>query len=158
MACRRGFEHEGWMVRSIADAPGGAGQSAPAAGPPRARVLVVEDELIIAWQLSEAIQELGHEVCGMAADAAEAVTLAAQFLPDLVLIDIRLRRGTDGVAAAAAIRAERPVPVVFCTAFAEDPSTRARLEAVGALGVVSKPVRAEVLRPLLERALAAREA
>jgi CheY-like chemotaxis protein len=119
--------------------------------------MIVEDELIIAWQLSEAIQELGHEVCGMAADAAEAVALATQLLPDLVLIDVRLRRGTDGVAAAAAIRAERPVPIVFCTAFAEDPSTRARLEAVGALGVLSKPINTEALRPLVERALVARD-
>jgi CheY-like chemotaxis protein len=145
------------MVRSIADAPGGAGQSTPAAEPSRARVLIVEDELIIAWQLSEAVQELGHEVCGMAADATEAVALATQLLPDLVLIDVRLRRGTDGIAAAAAIRAERPVPIIFCTAFAEDPSTRARLTGVGAAGVLSKPIRAEALRPVIERALAARE-
>jgi two-component system, response regulator PdtaR len=146
------------MGSSTADAPGGAGgQGTPAAEPLRARVLVVEDELIIAWQLSETIQELGHEVCGMAADATEAAALATQLLPDLVLIDVRLRRGTDGIAAAAAIRAERPVPVVFCTAFAEDPSTRARLEAVGAAGVLAKPVRTEALRAAIERALAARE-
>src|SRR3712207_1450175 len=130
------------MVRSIVDAPGGAGQSTPAAEPLRARVLIIEDELIIAWQLSEAIQEIGHEVCGMAADATEAVALAAQLLPDLVLIDVHLRRGTDGVAAAAAIRAERRAPVVFCTAFAEAPSTR----APGSRGLCRRPLQADPCR------------
>ena len=92
----------------------------------------------------------------MAADAAEAVRSPPPFA-DLVLMDVRLRRGTDGIAAAAAIRAERPVPIVFCTAFAEDPSTRARRGR----GRRRRPVEAdptEALRPLVERALVARTA
>ena len=64
------------------------------AGPPL-RVLVVEDELIIAWELSDMLTRLGHEVCGVAVDTAEALALAMQHRPDVVLMDVMLRRGDD---------------------------------------------------------------
>jgi CheY-like chemotaxis protein len=118
----------------------------------RLRVLIVEDELIIAWQLGEIMRELGHEVCGMASDGETAQRLAAELAPDLILMDVRLRAGRDGIETAAAIRAERTVPFVFCTAYADDPGTRRRLESV-ADAVVSKPIRAETLQAALTRAL-----
>lgn len=130
------------------DLSGGDGQLG---GAPGRRVLIVEDELIIAWELAEILQDLGYEVCGTAIDAEEAKRLVVELEPDLVLMDVRLRGNGDGITAAAAILAERPVPVVFCTAFAEDPTTRRRLESL-ATAVVAKPVRPDLLGRALARA------
>jgi CheY-like chemotaxis protein len=121
--------------------------------PPALRVLVVEDEVIIAWELGEMLGQLGHEVCGTAVDAAEAIAQAAESRPDLVLMDVRLRRGDDGITAARAIQAQHPVPVVFCTAYGNDPTTRARMLAASAAGVLSKPILLKDLRRAIAEAL-----
>lgn len=118
------------------------------------RVLVVEDELIIAWELSDMLARLGHEVCGIAVDTSEALALASEHRPDLVLMDVRLRRGDDGITAAAAIRAAMPARVVFSTAYANDPTTRARMLAAGAADILSKPVLIQDLRRALADAQA----
>jgi CheY-like chemotaxis protein len=118
-------------------------------GSPHLRILIVEDEVIIAWELSELLRQLGHEPLGIALDAAEAVEMAARLAPDLVLMDVRLRRGDDGVTAAEAIQARRPVRVVFATAYAQDPQTRARMLAANAAGILSKPILLSDLRRAL---------
>jgi CheY-like chemotaxis protein len=118
----------------------------------RRRILIVEDEAIIAWQLEIVLQELGYEVAGTALDAVEAIRLAAESTPDAILMDVRLGYGEDGITAAAQILKMRPIPVVFCTAFADDPSTAARIEALGA-AVLSKPIDSVALDALLGRAL-----
>jgi CheY-like chemotaxis protein len=120
----------------------------------RARVLIVEDELIIAWELGEMLAELGYEVCGMAADTAEALRLALETAPDLVIMDVRLRHGDDGIAAAEAIRAQQPVPILFSTAYAEDPTMRARMQAANAACILSKPIGPEAMRSAVAEALA----
>lgn len=130
---------------ALEEAPGKRG------GSQHLRILIVEDEVIIAWELSELLRQLGHEPLGIALDAAEAVEMAARLAPDLVLMDVRLRRGDDGVTAAQAIQARRPVRVVFATAYAQDPQTRARMLAANAAGILSKPILPDDLR----RALAA---
>lgn len=116
------------------------------------RVLIVEDEAIIAWELSTLVEEFGYEVCGVSARATEAVRLAEEAKPHVVLMDVCLARGDDGVTAAAQIKARSQVPVVFCTAFA-DPHTVERMEAVGAAGLLRKPIFPKDLKALLERVL-----
>jgi two-component system, response regulator PdtaR len=68
------------------------------------RVLLVEDEILTALDIEYLVQQLGYEVCGIAASAPEAVQAADELRPDLVLMDIRLARGTDGIQAAGEIR------------------------------------------------------
>jgi CheY-like chemotaxis protein len=114
------------------------------------QVLVVEDELIIAWHLADALTSFGCAVCGTAATVREAVRLAAETRPDLVLMDVRLRDGT-GLEAGERILAQRPVPIVFCTAYSEDPAIRVRLESLGAADILPKPVRLDHLEELLGR-------
>jgi CheY-like chemotaxis protein len=151
----------GWSIASGGADPAVVAGALPAdeatreAAPARrARVLIVEDELIIAWLLADLVQGLGYEVCGSAADEDEAVRLAGSTRPDLILMDVRLRGAGDGVRAAEAIRGVLPaVPVVFCTAYADDPATRARMAAAGAAGVLSKPILTEQLGPMLARLL-----
>jgi CheY-like chemotaxis protein len=115
------------------------------------RVLVVEDELIIAWELAEILTRLGCEVCGTAADAAQAVRLADELAPDVVLMDVRLRGKRNGIEAAEVIRARQAVGLVFCTAYAEDPASRERMLAAGALAILTKPIQPGALEEALAR-------
>lgn len=117
------------------------------------RVLVVEDEVIIAWEISETLQRLGYEVSGTARNKDEAVNAARDQRPDVVLMDVRLARGDDGIAAAREIVDERKVPVVFCTAYAHHPPTVSRIAAFPGAVLLAKPMRAPDLETALRRAL-----
>jgi CheY-like chemotaxis protein len=115
------------------------------------RILIVEDELIIAWHLGEIVEQLGCEICGSATTEAEAVRLALTSRPDLVLMDVRLGRGGDGIMAAQRIRAMLSVPIVFCSAYASDPVTLERMRAAGAAGILAKPILPDQLGAMLSR-------
>jgi CheY-like chemotaxis protein len=78
------------------------------------RVLVVEDEAIIGLLLSQVLSGRGHEVCGIAATEAEAIALAAQYKPDLLIVDAGLHDGS-GVSAVADILRARFIPHIFIT-------------------------------------------
>ena len=117
--------------------------------PPRARdgarqVLIVEDNSFIALGLRGDLEQLGHHVVGMAADAAEARQLFRERAPDLVLMDIRLGKD-DGIELTRQLYAERPVPVVIVSAFS-DAELVARASDVGVFGYLVKPVAPDSLR------------
>ena len=120
----------------------------------RARILIVEDEGLIALELEDHVRVMGYEVSGVVATGAGAVAQAAASAsaPDLVLMDIALRGPMDGLEAARQIRAARDVPVVFLTAFA-DGATRARAKDISPYGFVTKPYNADELRATIEAAL-----
>jgi CheY-like chemotaxis protein len=80
------------------------------------RILVVEDDPLIAMDLEAALAGMGHEPCGVSDRAAEAVRLAHERRPDVILMDVQLARGDSGIAAATVIAAELEIPVVFVTA------------------------------------------
>ncbi len=103
-----------------------------------ARVLIVEDEGIVAKDLDNSLRTMGFCVCGTASTGKEAIAQAAAARPDIVLMDIRLRDDMDGIEAARRIRAQMSVPVVFLTAYA-DPATLNRAAEVGPYGYVLKP-------------------
>jgi CheY-like chemotaxis protein len=103
------------------------------------RILIVEDEFLIALDAKGILTEAGYEVVGIAASAAEAVAKMVQFAPDLVLMDIRLKGGDDGIHAAREIASRSAIPVIFVSANV-DPETYARVSmAVRPLAIVSKP-------------------
>ena len=116
------------------------------------RILVVEDETIVALDIRVQLARQGYEPVGHAIRGEQAVTLAGTLRPDLVLMDIQLGGGMDGIDAAAAIRAQFGIPVVFLTAFAED-ETLERAKRVEPLGYVIKPFTERELRSALEMAL-----
>lgn len=87
---------------------------------PRPRILVVEDEAIVARDIQLQLASLGYEPVGHAKRGEEAVLLAGELRPDLVLMDIQLASAMNGVDAATQIRNRFAIPVVFLTAFAED--------------------------------------
>jgi CheY-like chemotaxis protein len=114
------------------------------------KILIVEDEFFIALDVEEQARSLGHTVVGTAVTADEAVRMAGQRRPDVVLMDIRLAGATDGIAAALAIRSQYGIESVFVTANT-DPHTLMRAKAIKPLGVLEKPVTLERLRAQLTR-------
>jgi len=116
------------------------------------RILVVEDEAIVARDIRLQLEELGYEPVGHATRGEEAIVLAGELKPDLVLMDIRLVGAMDGIAAAQAIRMQFGLAVVFLTAFAED-ETLARAKLAEPLGYILKPFSERELRTVLSIAL-----
>jgi PAS domain S-box-containing protein len=121
----------------------------PASSP---SILVVEDERIVARDIERSLVTLGYRVAGKATRGEEAVAMASELHPDLVLMDIRLAGHMDGIAAAAAIRAERETPVVYLTAYS-DASTLERAKDTEPFGFLVKPFRETELRAAIEVAL-----
>lgn len=101
-----------------------------------ARVLIIEDEPIIALDIQELVERCGHSVVGIAASEAEAVEIAAAERPGLVLADINLGAGGDGTSAVARILEVVRTPVIFVTAYPERLLTG---EAVEPAFVITKP-------------------
>src|SRR5688572_5412938 len=113
------------------------------------RLMVVEDELIIARDIAESLMAMGYEVTGMAQTAEECVQGAAEQRPDLVLMDIHLAGELDGVEAARLLRERFDVPVVYLTAFADE-ETLGRAKRTDPLGYLTKPFRKAELRSAVE--------
>ena len=82
-----------------------------------ARLLIVEDEAIVARDLQGRLKRLGYDVCGIVATGADAIAAAVQHRPDLVLMDIVLKGDMDGIEAAQVINRDHQIPIVFLTAW-----------------------------------------
>ena len=123
--------------------------SAPAAEP--IRVLIAEDEALIRLDLREMLEEEGFVVVAEAVDGEQAVSLAGEHKPDLVICDIKMPK-LDGIAAAAHITEARIAPVVILTAFSQrDLIERAR--DAGAMAYLIKPFQKRDLLPAVEMAI-----
>ncbi len=113
-------------------------------------VLIIEDEPVIALDLTRLVRELGHRVTGAAATREEAVALAKDHQPGLVLADIRLADGSNGMDAARDILALFDIPVIFITAFPEHLLTG---EGPEPAFLITKPFREEAVKALIGQAL-----
>lgn len=116
------------------------------------RVLIVEDERIVQLHLQRIVESLGHTVVGTAVDREEALTVAAREVPDLVLMDIHLAGGDDGVETARNLTARFDCAVVFISAYA-DTATVARTDSIGASGYLVKPFSVAQVRAALSAAV-----
>ena len=102
------------------------------------KILIVEDEPIVAEAVSQFLHHAGYQVVGIAKDEGSALRQAATGRPDLVLMDIRLAGSSDGIETARKMQSAGPVNVVFVTAH-QDSETRSRADAVHPAGFVAKP-------------------
>jgi PAS domain S-box-containing protein len=116
------------------------------------RILVVEDEAVVASDIHLGLVELGYEPVGHAMGGEQAIILAGERRPDLVLVDLQLAGAMDGIAVAHAIRAQFSLPVVFLTAFAED-DTLAGAGLTEPFGYLLNPFSGRELRTVIEMAL-----
>lgn len=121
--------------------------------PVKPRILVVEDEVIVAMDLAMQLRELGFEPVGHATRGEQAIALAGQLRPDLVLMDVQLAGAMDGISAAQAIRSEFALPVIYLSAF-DSGATQVRAERTSPAGYIAKPFTDYELRTVIEAALA----
>jgi len=119
---------------------------------PKATILIVEDEAIIAKALSEQLTRLGYEVLGITATGEEAVVLARERRPNVVLMDIRLKGSMDGIQAAERIGRDGKAPVIYLTAHS-DSATLQRAKLTGPVGYILKPFEERELETQIEIAL-----
>ena len=116
------------------------------------RILIAEDETIIRLDVRTLLEKAGHEVVAEARDGEEAVALAAEHDPDLIVMDVRMPH-LDGIEAARQISNRKPVPIVMLTAYAEEDLVTRASEA-GAFAYLVKPFREVDLLPALNTARA----
>jgi PAS domain S-box-containing protein len=116
------------------------------------RVLIVEDERVVATHVERSLSDAGYTVTGIAASAAEAASLVDDQRPDVALVDIRLRGKSEGFEIAERLRHERDVPVVYMTAHTDD-DTLQRAAHTGAYGYVVKPFTIGEVKSALQVAL-----
>lgn len=118
----------------------------------KSKILVVEDEVIVARDLAAQLTLLEHEPVGHATSGEEAIALCAALRPDLVLMDIQLAGAMDGIVAAQAIRDQFFIPVVFVSAFAAD-AVIARAKLTEPYGYILKPFSERELQTAIEMAV-----
>lgn len=114
-----------------------------------ARILIVEDEHIIAADLEMKLTRMGYQVVGSAVTGEEAVVLAEKHQPDAILMDIKLQGRLNGLEAAEAIRIKNSIPIIFISAFAGMLPARRRGGALSGM-CLSKPFSATELKEKLE--------
>jgi CheY-like chemotaxis protein len=117
-----------------------------------ATIVVVEDESIIARDITQTLCALGYDVVGGTPSGEEAILLAGRLRPDLLVMDIHLAGSMDGIESAQVIRARFGTPVVFLSAFAET-DTLARAQLVEPRGYIIKPFDDRQLGITIESAL-----
>jgi PAS domain S-box-containing protein len=117
-----------------------------------AAILIVEDERVVARDLQNRLTRMGYRVVGVTRSGAEAIQLATELRPDLVLMDIRLEGVMDGVTAAQEIRNRLQLPVVYLTAYADE-ETLQRARVTEPFGYILKPFAERELRTAIEMAV-----
>jgi two-component system, response regulator PdtaR len=121
------------------------------------RLIVAEDDPLIAWAVRVGLADQGYEVCGWADSAPEAVRLAELHRPDVAVVDFGLADGTDGMMAAREISNRLGIPVVMCSAHADAKADVQAVEGtrddVAVVGWVSRPYRISDLNRLIAAAV-----
>jgi CheY-like chemotaxis protein len=112
------------------------------------RIAIAEDNWLVAEYLCGELAALGHAIVGQARSGEELITLVGRERPDLVLADIRLADGSDGLAAAKEVQERFGIPAIAVTGHL----TAAEAEAAGLLGILSKPYTSHALRAVLDGA------
>jgi diguanylate cyclase (GGDEF)-like protein len=120
------------------------------------RILIVEDDVIIAKDLENVLERWGYAVTGVATSSEHALRRAEADDPDLVLMDVRLRGASDGVETADALRARKDIPIVFLTANT-DAQTRERALDTNAAGYIAEPYNPSTLLAAIELAFRRRD-
>ncbi|TNF23755.1 MAG: hybrid sensor histidine kinase/response regulator [Deltaproteobacteria bacterium] len=115
-------------------------------------VLIVEDERIVAKDLQQTLAELGYDAFAIASSAEEAVARASERLPDLVLMDIRIKGDLDGIETAELLRERFGTPAVYLTAHSDD-ATIARVKRTEPIGYLVKPIKTAELKSVIEVSL-----
>jgi CheY-like chemotaxis protein len=115
-----------------------------------AKVLVIEDEPIVAMSIAHVMTRMGHEICGIAHNRQEALARMRESRPDLILADVRLGNGDNGITTVREITDRRAIPVIFITGYAHELLAEERLRPTLVIG---KPFVPRTLEIAVRRAL-----
>ena len=118
----------------------------------KVRILIVEDEAIIAMELESQLQSLGYEITSIVDTGEKAIKKAEADKPDLILMDIRIKGEMDGIQAAEVIRNQFGIPVIFSTAYLDEERIE-RAKITMPFGYVLKPIQERDLKVTIEMAL-----
>ena len=116
------------------------------------KILVVEDDTIIAITIEGRLKQFGYRVVGRASTAKDAISKTIEFEPDLVLMDIHLKGPVDGIEAAETIYGIHNIPVVYLTAFSDE-NTLERAQKTSPFGYIVKPFSDSTLKTTIKLAL-----
>ncbi|MEG3886811.1 EAL domain-containing protein [Microcoleus sp. herbarium19] len=116
------------------------------------KIMIVEDESIIAEDISDSLISLGYRVTDIVYSGEEAIVSAAEFRPDLVLMDVNLQGEIDGITAAEEIRSRFQIPVIYLTAYADENTLR-RVNSTKPFGYIVKPFEEKNLHTTIQLAL-----
>jgi CheY-like chemotaxis protein len=119
----------------------------------KAKILIVEDEGVVALDLKNRMEEMGHSIVGIVASGAEAIREAGSTRPHLVLMDIRIRGSIDGIEAARTIWGRFAIPVIYLTAVGNQRTLQRALEVSEVFGYAGKPLDDTELQTAVETAL-----
>ena len=116
------------------------------------RILIVEDEVLIAEDLFDSLSELGYEVCGICHDSESALRQMEKMQPDFIILDIHIRGSRNGIELAEIIRERYEIPFIFLTSFS-DRETIADAKKTRPRGYLVKPFREKDLLTTIETAI-----
>lgn len=122
----------------------------------RSKIIIVEDEIIIALDLKLRLENLGYVVLNIAFNGEDAIKLTGETNPDLVLMDIQLNGEMDGITVANQIRNLHNVPFIYLTG-SHDNSLLERAKQTDPIGFISKPFDETEIKSLIERAILQKE-
>ncbi|MBA7496121.1 putative transcriptional regulatory protein pdtaR [subsurface metagenome] len=116
-------------------------------------ILIVEDENVIAMDIQFMLENLGYKISGVVSSGEDSIKKASSMLPDLILMDIKLKGKIDGVSAANQIYKSLRIPVVYLTAYSYN-TTMDRAKETMHFGFISKPFGEKELQNIIEETLA----
>ncbi|HBR00425.1 MULTISPECIES: ATP-binding protein [unclassified Roseofilum] len=116
------------------------------------KILIVEDELLIAKGLARKLEKLGYEVVGIVSSGKAALNKIREIIPDLILMDIVIKGDIDGIETTEKIRKQYNIPVIYLTAYADD-ETLSRAEKTGSYGYLLKPFKEREVHATIKMAL-----
>ncbi len=122
------------------------------ANPEEKRILIVEDEGLVAMTLEETLKRIGYSAVGIAMSGEEALSLTGERHPDVILMDIHLQGDMDGIEAAHKIKGLYGTPIIFLTAYSDDETIR-RVVLTESSGYLVKPINTRELFAAIESAL-----
>ncbi len=118
----------------------------------KTKIMIVEDEILIAMNMKVELSSIGYEICNLVVSGEDAIKIAEQEKPDVVLMDIILNGEINGIDAAREIHSRYNIPIIFTTG-CEDEGTKKLAEAIEPVEYFIKPVEIEDLELAIDKAL-----
>jgi CheY-like chemotaxis protein len=116
------------------------------------KVMIVEDEEIVSFDLKKTLEKLGYDVTAQASSGVEAIEKAENYKPDVILMDIRLKNELDGIDTAQIISFKRRIPIIYLTSFGNE-EIKKRAKKTSASAFLLKPFDEEKLKITIDNAI-----